>query len=142
MLNLKRPRLISRFSFFSTSFAATGWLSSYKTTSASSIVPAISLKISSATCGGTLKNSRFWRILKSVRRSIVLCTSFSTSLYLQVFIVAKISNGNGTAVLSSSFERTSTGRELLPIFTQSSLKLGLVRIYTYPCFVSSCMLKI
>lgn len=46
--------------------------------------------------------------------------------------VAKISNGSGTAVLSSSLERTSTGRELLPIFTQSSLKLGFVRIYTYP----------
>lgn len=29
----------------------------------------------------------------------------------------------------------STGRELLPIFTQSSLKLGLVRIYTKPCSV-------
>ena len=34
--------------------------------------------------------------------------------------------GSGTAVLSNSFERTSTGRELRPIFTQSSLKLGLV----------------
>ena len=36
--------------------------------------------------------------------------------------------GQGTAVLSNSLERISTGRELLPIFTQSSLKLGLVKI--------------
>lgn len=36
--------------------------------------------------------------------------------------------GNGTAVLSNSLERTSTGRALFPIFTQSSLKLGFVKI--------------
>ena len=45
-------------------------------------------------------------------------------------MVAKISNGNGTAVLSNSLDRTSTGRELFQILTQSSLKLGFVKIYT------------
>lgn len=72
--------------------------------------------------GATLKNSLFCLIRKSVSLSIVLCTNFSTSLYLEVFIVAKISNGSGTAVLSNSFERISTGLELYPIF----FKRGLV----------------
>ena len=101
---------------------------------------AISLNISNAVCGGTLKNSLFWRIRKSVNRSMDLCTNFSTSLNFVVFIVAYISKGNGTAVLSSSFERISTGRELLPIFTQSSRKLGFVRIYTYPISFSVILL--
>lgn len=60
----------------------------YSISSASSIAEAMSLKMSNATCGGTLKNSRFWRMCKSVNRSIVLWTSFSTSLYLEVFIAA------------------------------------------------------
>jgi len=132
MLNLNRSRFFGRensdfFSFFS-GCAIIGLLSSYSVMTASSIVKAMSLKISRATLGSTLKNSLFCRIRKSVNRSIVLCTSLSTSLNLEVFIVAKISKGNGTAVLSNSFERMSTGRVLLPIFTQSSRKLGLVSI--------------
>ena len=128
MLNLKRGRFPFGLSLSSVGVSTIGLLSWYTTISASSIVMAMSLKISNAICGGTLKNSRFWRMRKSVSLSMVLCTNFSTSLYLRVFMVANISKGRGTAVLSSSLERTSTGRELLPIFTQSSLKLGLVRI--------------
>ena len=51
-----------------------------------------------------------------------------TIRFFEVLIYAYISNGNGMAVLSSSLLRTSTGLALLPIFTQSSRKLGFVRM--------------
>ncbi len=133
MLNLKRERLTSLLTGVTTLSPNIGLFSLYKMTSASSIVIAISLNMSRATWGATLKNSLFWRIRRSVNRSMVLCTNFSTSLYLHVLIAANISKGNGTAVLSSSFDLISTGRALFPILTQSSLKLGLVNMYTYPC---------
>lgn len=47
--------------------------------SASSIVDAISLNISNAVCGGTLKNSLFWRIRKSVNLSICQWTCVPVS---------------------------------------------------------------
>ena len=94
----------------------------------------------------------FWRsaLIESVNVSLLpkylinnICTNYTISLYFEIFIVANISKGKGTAVLSSSLLRTSTGRELFPIFTQSSLKLGglqvckrpkveRVSMYTYP----------
>ncbi len=42
-------------------------------------------------------------------------------------------------MLSSSLLLTSTGRELFPIFTQSSLKLGLVSMYS--CHISCLFLS-
>lgn len=76
-----------------------------------------------------LSQRYFWLIAFIFRNhGIIYRLGYILELYITVFIVAKISKGEGTSVLSNSFERTSTERELLPFLTLSSRKLGLVRI--------------
>ena len=74
MLNLKRPRFTVCLldSFEGRPLPIIGRFPSYRVMIASSIVWAISLNMSNATWGATLKNSRFCRILRSVNRSMVL----------------------------------------------------------------------